>query len=208
MANRLNVLKSELDDRCADINNLHALITKIQDDKAKLSKKITNLLENGDYIGCKLRQLSRFKLARILEKELVREVESLKYLKRSPSGAANARKPLPNKLDAYIKNLESERDFFKREIDTLQDLLKTSGNHQSRREGSPSKSPAKIARQKSSSPGKPASTRCTVCSDRSQSPVQHQQLAIEEIKKLKREKDELKSLLDKFEGYMEQVDYI
>lgn len=41
------MLKSELDDRCTDINNLHALIAKIQEDKTKLSKKISNLLENG-----------------------------------------------------------------------------------------------------------------------------------------------------------------
>ena len=45
--NRLNVLKSELEDRCSDINNLHALISKIQEDKTKLSKKISSLLENG-----------------------------------------------------------------------------------------------------------------------------------------------------------------
>lgn len=163
------------------------------------------------------------------EKELVREVESLKYLKRSPSGPGgpNGRnKPLPTKLDSYVKNLESERDFYKREVDTLQELLRTarssSASRLSRRESSRggvgattrSKSPVKPGtntRQKSTSPVKttptptpPHNRSCTVCSGRSMSPGQ-QHLAVEEIKKLKREKDELKGLVDNFEGYMEQV---
>lgn len=156
-----------------------------------------------------------------IEKELVREVETLKCLKRSPSGPGgpnNARnKPLPAKLDAHLKNLESERDFYKREVDTLQELLRTKQlqgpSHFSRRESgtSPSarsKSPTKANtnRPKSTSPGKsnPMVNRCTVCSGRSISPGQ-QTLAVEEIRKLKREKEELKALLEKFESYMEQV---
>lgn len=51
LANRLNVLKTELDEKCTDISNLHTLVAKIQDDKAKLSKKISNLLENGNYLN-------------------------------------------------------------------------------------------------------------------------------------------------------------
>lgn len=160
----------------------------------------------------------------------------MKYLKRSPSGNGvinqssrnNPKQPvLPSKIDAYVKNLESERDFYKREIETLTELLRTASsssskrsttptNRVSRRESLRSKSPAKspvngIQRQKSSSPVKstptPATNRCSVCSGRSTSPggAAAQQMAIEEIKKLKREKDELKALLDKFEGYMEQV---
>ena len=163
----------------------------------------------------------------------------MKYLKRSPNGngvinggggppnSRNSKQPvLPSKIDAYVKNLESERDFYKREIETLTELLRTASsskrsttptNRVSRRESLRSKSPAKspvngIQRQKSSSPVKstptPTTNRCSVCSGRSTSPGGAQQMAIEEIKKLKREKDELKALLDKFEGYMEQVEKI
>lgn len=146
-----------------------------------------------------------------IEKELVRELESLRYLKRTPNGVGSQRKPPANKLDVYVKNLESECDFYKREINTLQELLKASPGHQSRRESSssPSKSPsAKSGRIKSNSPSKQtAAPRCSVCAGRSMSPSQ-QHLAIEEIKKLKREKDDLKLLLDKFEGYMEQVGFL
>lgn len=153
------------------------------------------------------------------EKELVREVESLRYLKRTPSGGQRTTTKTTtsttpgSKLDSYIKNLESERDFLRRETETLQELLKTSSS------SSPSCRESRLSttsggvRTKSTSPGKQSSTvsRCSVCAcarRRSQSPgaqQQQQQQAIEEIKKLKREKDELKGLLDKFEGYMDQV---
>lgn len=151
---------------------------------------------------------------------MVREIDSLRYLKRTPSGGRAANKTPPSKLDSYVKNLESERDFYKREIETLQELLKSSTsssngnsgayNHHNSRAAS--KSPATRLssngrQQKSMSP--PSKLRCSVCANRSQSPSpiaqQQQQQAIEEIKKLKREKDELKGLLDKFEGYMDQV---
>jgi len=47
LLNQINALKSELDQRNKDINNLNELIAKIQDDKCKQSKKINKMLENG-----------------------------------------------------------------------------------------------------------------------------------------------------------------
>jgi hypothetical protein len=153
----------------------------------------------------------------------VREMESLRHLKRSPLGPNNngAKKPLPNKLDSYIKNLESERDFYKHEIDTLQDLLKASGqhhhqqtlhnnssiNHKSRRDSAdPSRKSKSISPSKTAQNLISSQTRCSVCAGkeanaRSQSPL----ASTEEFRKLKRERDELKGLLDKFENHMEQV---
>lgn len=144
-----------------------------------------------------------------------------------------------NKLDIYVKNLESERDFYKREIDTLKDLLKatqyecdtfkakaevyaTSGSsayheyHVSRRESQNNTSINKKA--KSISPCvnmKTTATRCSVCSLRIASTSNlnnhelytddEKRLNFEEIRKLRRERDELKALLDKFEKHMEEV---
>lgn len=45
--NELASLRSEIVDRNNEVNNLHTLIDKIQDDKSKLTKKISKLLENG-----------------------------------------------------------------------------------------------------------------------------------------------------------------
>ena len=41
-------MREELDTRNNEINNLHTLIDKIQDDKSKLAKKISKLLDNGN----------------------------------------------------------------------------------------------------------------------------------------------------------------
>ena len=47
LAGDLEGLRAELDSKNNEINNLHGLIDKIQDDKSKLSKKISKLLDNG-----------------------------------------------------------------------------------------------------------------------------------------------------------------
>ena len=49
-------LQSEVNDRNNEINNLHTLIDKIQDDKQKLSKKISKLLDNGLFLFLKFKQ--------------------------------------------------------------------------------------------------------------------------------------------------------
>lgn len=40
-------LKLELENKNCEISRLHDIVDKIQDDKSKLSKKITKYLENG-----------------------------------------------------------------------------------------------------------------------------------------------------------------
>jgi centrosomal protein CEP135 len=49
IANEMLTLRGELEHRRNEIANLHDIIDKIQDDKAKLSKKIAKFLENGKY---------------------------------------------------------------------------------------------------------------------------------------------------------------
>ncbi len=108
LINDLKCMQDTLDSKNNEINNLHELVEKIQDDKSKLSKKISKLLDN--------------------EKELVTELDTLKSGKRGSSiqNRANSGKSLTSKLDAHIKNIEHERDFHKQEVETLQKLLKAS----------------------------------------------------------------------------------
>lgn len=106
LINDLKCMQDTLDSKNNEINNLHELVEKIQDDKSKLSKKLSKLLEN--------------------EKELVTELDTLKSGKRGSSiqNRANNGKSLTAKLDAHIKNIEHERDFHRQEVETLQKLLK------------------------------------------------------------------------------------
>jgi hypothetical protein len=44
----LDDLKLKLREKNSEIDNLHMLVQKVQDDKIKMSKKISKLLENGN----------------------------------------------------------------------------------------------------------------------------------------------------------------
>ncbi len=94
-------------------------------------------------------------------------------------------------------------------VNTNGSKSRASSNHKSR-----------IEKDKTNVKGKsksPSSSRCTVCANRSsKSPANSnnlrssssnlaQNINNEEIKQLKRERDELKSLLDKFERHMSEV---
>ena len=47
ITNEMVNFRSELEAKSCEINNLHELIDRIQDDKVKLSKKISKFIENG-----------------------------------------------------------------------------------------------------------------------------------------------------------------
>ena len=128
------------------------------------------------------------------------------------------------KLDSYIKNIESERDFYKKEVDTLNELLKSFNRssknltvHKSRKENE-----SKLRRSFSHSPILNPN-RCTVChssigrnkNSKSPSPNRQQKALLQspssiklddnELVKVLKERDELKCLLDKFERHMAEV---
>ncbi len=206
-------LKMKVKEKNAEIDNLHMLVEKIQDDKIKMSKKIAKLLEN--------------------EKELVQELDATNKGKRANSGGRSKTvKPITKngsnmtvKLDSYIKNIESERDFYKKEVDTLNELLKSVNHstvslHKSRKE-----TESKMRRSISHSPVL-GSNRCTVCHSsvgrnnaspsKSPSPIRQQKSILKspsrnhvfddnELLKVVKERDELKCLLDKFERHMAEV---
>ena len=241
LALEINNLKADLDNRNSDIGNLHELIEKIQEDKTKLTRKISKLLDNGKtyyFFKAELNdQMINWFLW--LERELVQELDNLKAAgRRSTSNTSrvngsnnNNPKSLTAKLDSHIKNIENERDFFKQEVDTLQKLLKaaqydckqicntsrlnesrsssnvrlSSSTHRSRKEAI--KSPS---RNKSSSPTSGVNNnnqRCYICAGNlhkpstSTSPLRN----TDEVRQLRRERDELQGLLDKFERHMTEV---
>jgi chromosome segregation ATPase len=172
------------------------------------------------------------------------------------SSAAN-KTSLTTKLDAHIKNIENERDFFKQEVDTLQKLLKAiqaqvailptvtpststtttiiecnSSNSNNNNNNKNRRSPAShSSRRETDNRKSPANsqTRCSVCAsrinNRSKSPRSTGGPAVRssvsvsniheaakaaaglehELKQVRRERDELKCLLDKFERHMADV---
>lgn len=141
---------------------------------------------------------------------------------RAPKSAKNSSN-LTVRLDSYVKNLESERDFYKKEVDTLNQLLKSVNqpvNINGISHKSNSDSESKFKRSISHSPNRGAN-RCSVCNgskSKSPSPNRQQQRSIlkspshanledNELGRVLKERDELKSLLDKFERHMAEVKY-
>jgi len=61
---------------------------------------------------------------RIPEKELVTELDKYKRSKKGPAiQAARLRNRSPNRFDQLIKNLEQERDYWKAEVERLQEVM-------------------------------------------------------------------------------------
>jgi centrosomal protein CEP135 len=192
-----------LDDKNSEIIHLNTLIQQIQDDKTKLSKKITKYLEN--------------------EKELVQELDAFKSARRSNYSTTTTTKPknLTAKLDAHIKNIESERDYFKQEVETLQKILKNTQEYQlgDINSAKPRHNENKVTIVNRNNRGSPVrggggQTKCTVCcGNKQQQPQQQQQQrsqsrdnrSDEIITQLRRERDELQSLLDNFERHLTEI---
>ncbi|XP_027741348.1 centrosomal protein of 135 kDa isoform X2 [Empidonax traillii] len=132
-------LNEELFGRTGDKDNLEVLLNQLQQEKQRLTEKTENL--------------------EIKERELVLEIERM----RVEYGIALGDKS-PSRLDAFVKTLEDDRDYYKRELEYLQKMI--------RRRSSPSrKTPEKG----------------------------------EELKLITRERDELRSMLDRFEKHMIEI---
>ena len=54
------------------------------------------------------------------ERELVLEIDRLKH----KNGVVKRRGKSPNRVDAFIRGLEEERNYWKAEVDTLQKMLR------------------------------------------------------------------------------------
>ncbi|KAM9236683.1 centrosomal protein of 135 kDa [Leptosomus discolor] len=129
-------LSEELFGKADDKENLELLLNQLEQEKQRLTEKTENL--------------------EIKERELVLEIERM----RLEYGIALGDKS-PSRLDAFVKTLEDDRDYYKRELEYLQKMIK--------RRPSPShRTPEKN----------------------------------EDLRLITRERDELQSMLDRFEKHM------
>ncbi|XP_065490319.1 centrosomal protein of 135 kDa [Caloenas nicobarica] len=130
-------LNEELFGKSDDKENLELLLSQLEQEKQRLTEKAENL--------------------EIKERELVLEIERM----RVEYGIALGDKS-PSRLDAFVKTLEDDRDYYKQELEYLQKMIK--------RRPSPSRrTPEKVN---------------------------------EDLRLITRERDDLRSMLDRFEKHM------
>ncbi|XP_056346119.1 centrosomal protein of 135 kDa isoform X2 [Oenanthe melanoleuca] len=132
-------LNEELFGKTSEKANLELLLNQLQQEKQRLTEKTENLERK--------------------EREFVLEIERM----RLDYGIALGDKS-PSRLDAFVRTLEDDRDYYKRELDYLQKIMKLRP------------SPSRRATEKS-----------------------------EELKSVTRERDELRSVLDRFEKHMIEI---
>uniref|UniRef100_A0A8B9C0B2 Centrosomal protein 135 n=1 Tax=Anser brachyrhynchus TaxID=132585 RepID=A0A8B9C0B2_9AVES len=132
-------LNEELFGKTDDKENLEVLLNQLEQEKQRLTEKTENF--------------------EIKERELVLEIERM----RLEYGIALGDKS-PSRLDAFVKTLEDDRDYYKRELEYLQKMIK-------RRP-----SPSRRTPEKS-----------------------------EDLRLITRERDELQSMLDRFEKHMIEI---
>ncbi|NWX46664.1 CP135 protein, partial [Steatornis caripensis] len=136
-------LSEELFGKADDKENLELLLNQLEQEKQRLTEKADNL--------------------EIKERELVLEIERM----RLEYGIALGDKS-PSRLDAFVKTLEDDRDYYKRELEYLQKMIK--------RRPSPSRrTPEKV------------------------------KFLLEDLRFITRERDELRSMLDRFEKHMIEI---
>ncbi|NXR44142.1 CP135 protein, partial [Hippolais icterina] len=138
-------LNEELLGKTDEKGNLELLLNQLQQEKQRLTEKTENLERK--------------------EREFVLEIERM----RLDCGIALGDKS-PSRLDAFVKTLEDDRDYYKRELDYLQKVIKL--------RPSPSRRTAEKVKFLLSS---------------------------EELKSVTRERDELRSVLDRFEKHMIEI---
>ncbi|NWQ74150.1 CP135 protein, partial [Columbina picui] len=143
-------LNEELFGKSDDKENLEVLLSQLEQEKQRLTEKTENL--------------------EIKERELVLEIERM----RVEYGIALGDKS-PSRLDAFVKTLEDDRDYYKRELEYLQKMIK--------RRPSPSRrTPEKVKFLPSRQAEKIMES--------------------EDLRLITRERDDLRSMLDRFEKHM------
>ncbi|XP_051475237.1 centrosomal protein of 135 kDa isoform X2 [Apus apus] len=166
--------KKEIERKYSEIQELEETITRLKSDlcscrkeNERLSEELSGKADDKENLELLLNQLTQEK-QRLTEKtenfetkerELVLEIERI----RLEYGIALGDKS-SSRLDAFVKTLEDDRDYYKRELEYLQKMIK--------RRSSPSRrSPEKI----------------------------------EDLILITRERDELRSMLDRFEKHMIEI---
>ncbi|KFW03448.1 Centrosomal protein of 135 kDa, partial [Eurypyga helias] len=147
-------LSEELFAKADDKENLEVLLNQLEQEKQRLTEKTENF--------------------EIKERELVLEIERM----RLEYGVALGDKS-PSRLDAFVKTLEDDRDYYKRELEYLQKMRK--------RRPSPSrKTPEKVK---------------FLLSRQAEKIME----LLEDHKLITRERDELRSTLERFGKHMVEI---
>ncbi|KAL8621049.1 hypothetical protein ACOMHN_040574 [Nucella lapillus] len=203
MSNDTGDLKSKLSVREADNVKLEDLLDRLQEEKKRLMQRNNKLTAN--------------------EKELVLEIERLKR----KNGPVAKKGKIPSKLDAFIRTLEEERDYYKQQTDRLQRLARREPSPAATHLARPSSRSASPSVEKGFGERKALAQHEAVIrvleeekeyykkeyenlktlrrsATPSRSPAKN--VADEgEVYRLTRERDELKSLLNKFERHMAEI---
>ncbi|XP_046325816.2 centrosomal protein of 135 kDa-like isoform X2 [Haliotis rufescens] len=206
MSKELSEMKMRFSSKENENIRLEGLLDRIEEEKRRLSQRCNKMTAN--------------------EKELVLEIERLKR-KNGPVKKGK----IPSKLDAFIRSVEEERDYYREQAESLQRLLR----------GDPPRARSPIRSRPSSRAGSPVREATPSRSDkksivqyetimrvleeekdyykreyealkllkRSATPIRSSPtkgiMEEAEISRLTRERDELKGLLDKFERHMAEI---
>lgn len=188
------MLKSQYSERETEVSRLQELIERMQNEKVKLTRRVSKLVLNGNR-SFPVSLIEREFFFGFLEKDLLQELQRCRRTTKAPtptaSGASSGKKlSLPARLDLHLKNVEEERDMYKNEFETLQKLLnerfhpRSSPSPSRARARSSSPTPAQRSNpmrrdtatspvlqlsRRSASNGSVSPTRCTVCGIRNRS---------------------------------------
>ncbi|NWH42896.1 CP135 protein, partial [Fregata magnificens] len=147
-------LSEELFGKADDKENLELLLNQLEQEKQRLTEKTENL--------------------EIKERELVLEIERM----RLEYGIALGEKS-PSRLDAFVKTLEDDRDYYKRELEYLQRMIK-----------------------RRPSPSRRTTEKVNFLLSRQTEKITE---IFEDLRLITRERDELRSMLDRFEKHMIEI---
>ncbi|XP_062991870.1 centrosomal protein of 135 kDa [Elgaria multicarinata webbii] len=158
---------SEIQDREETIARLKSELSSYRREKERLTEELLGKTEDKQNLEMLLNQaqLENHRLAKklenleIIDRELVIELERM----RLEGGIALGDKS-PSRLDAFIKTIEEDRDYYRRELECLQKILK-----------------------------------------RRSSPLRRSPEKNDDLRLVTRERDELQSMLDKFEKHMIEI---
>lgn len=205
-----NESKAQLSIKNGDLLRLEELLDRVSEDKKRLSHRVNKLMSN--------------------EKELVLEIEKLKR-KNGPSVGGKKTKT-PSKLDAFIRSLEEERNYYRDQSDALQKMLRgeipSRGRSPSHSRAS-SRSASPVRESASSKSDKKTVAQYETILRVLEEEKDYYKKEYEvlkalkkssssaratptkgvsddpEVSKLVRERDEMRALLDKFERHMAEI---
>ncbi|XP_060554870.1 centrosomal protein of 135 kDa-like isoform X5 [Ruditapes philippinarum] len=204
--------KSTLMTKTSDLMRLEELHDRVAEDKKRLSHRVNKLMAN--------------------EKELVLEIERLKR-KNGPAGAAKKGK-VSSKIDAFVRSIEEERNYYRDQAEAFQKMLRGDIPSRSRspprsrtpsRPSSRSASPARELNASAKADKKAAAQYEAIMrvleEERDYYKNEYEIIKAtkraasaratptkgmtEDVEKLRRERDEMRQLLDKFERHMAEI---